>query len=117
VITIDVTASLADAVTLFQSHGISQMPCTDAGVLAGILTETDLLQVLVDGRAARDTSIAEVMVRTVSTVKVHTSAGELPLIFDRGEVAIVVDDERKVLALLTKIDLINFLAKTTSKPK
>jgi len=117
VITIDVTASLADAVTLFQTHGISQMPCTDAGVLAGILTETDLLQVLVDGRAARDTSIAEVMVRTVSTVKVHTSAGELPLIFDRGEVAIVVDDERKVLALLTKIDLINFLAKTTSKPK
>lgn len=110
VITIDLQATLADAVALFQDKGISQMPCTDGGRLAGILTEHDVLRVLVDGKANRGSSIAEVMVRNVSTVQAHDSAGELAHIFERGEVAIVVDEDREVLAILTKIDLINFLA-------
>ena len=110
IVTIDVEATVSDAVALFHEKGISQVPCTDHGQLAGILTETDVLQVLVDGRATRETSIAEVMVRTVSTVSMHDSAAELPAIFARGEVALVTDAERKVLGLLGKIDLINFLA-------
>jgi cystathionine beta-synthase len=112
VVTIDVQANLADAVALFQQHGISQIPCTDSGALVGIITESDILQRLVQGRADRSALIAEVMVRTVATVNMHDSAGELPGIFERGEVAIVVDAERNVLALLTKIDLINFLARS-----
>jgi cystathionine beta-synthase len=110
IVTLDVEATVSDAVKLFQEKGISQVPCTDHGQLAGILTETDVLQVLVDGRAQRGTSIAEVMVRTVSTVSMHDGAADLPEIFARGEVALVTDSERKVLALLGKIDLINFLA-------
>ena len=110
IVTLDVEATVSDAVALFHEKGISQVPCTDGGQLAGILTETDVLQVLVDRRVSRDTSIAEVMVRTVSTVSMHDGAAELPAIFARGEVALVTDPERKVLALLGKIDLINFLA-------
>ncbi|RMH44670.1 MAG: cystathionine beta-synthase [Deltaproteobacteria bacterium] len=117
VITIDVEAKLAEAVTVFQTHGISQLPCIDAGRLAGILTETDVLQVLVDGKAKPDASIAEVMVRNVATVQMHTPASELSAIFDRGEVAIVVDEDRVVQAILTKIDLINFLTRRAAKPK
>ncbi len=117
VITVDVEANVGDAVQLFQQHGISQMPCTDAGTLAGILTELDVLQILVSGRANADTSIAEVMIRNVATVGMHDSAGELPRIFERGEVAIVIDKEKHVQALLTKIDLINFLASRHSPDK
>jgi CBS-domain-containing membrane protein len=57
------------------------------------------------------------MVRNVATVRMHASAGELPNIFDRGEVAIVVDEDRVVQAILTKIDLINFLARAGKQRK
>jgi hypothetical protein len=40
----------------------------------------------------------------------HDSAGELPNIFERGEVAIVVDHDQQVQAIITKMDLIEFLA-------
>jgi cystathionine beta-synthase len=110
VYTVDVEATLGEAVTAFREQGISQLPCTDGGALAGILTEGDVLSRLVEGRANKDTSIAEVMVRNVSTIAMHASAGELPRIFERGEVAVVVDGDRRVLAILTKIDLINFLS-------
>jgi cystathionine beta-synthase len=110
VISIDIEATLGEAVERFKKEGISQMPCTDGGKLAGILTEHDLLVVLLEGRANPESTIAEVMVRNVATVEPHTSAGELPNIFERGEVAIVIDSEQQVKALLTKIDLITYLA-------
>ena len=50
------------------------------------------------------------MVRKVSTVAMHASSSELPTIFERGEVALVVDNDRHVLGLLTKMDLIEMLA-------
>jgi CBS-domain-containing membrane protein len=50
------------------------------------------------------------MVRKVSTVGMHASSSELPAIFERGEVALVVDNDRRVLGLLTKMDLIEMLA-------
>ncbi|RYE94232.1 MAG: cystathionine beta-synthase [Myxococcales bacterium] len=109
VVTVDVSRTLADALDLLRRHGISQLPCTDGGRLSGILTESDLLQVLVAGRD-RTTSVAEVMVRNVATVSPHEDAGQLPRIFERGEVALVVDEQRHVQAILTKMDLIEYLA-------
>ncbi len=115
VITVPDDRSLGDAVELFKRHGISQMPCTSQGQLSGIITETDLLSQLVGGRN-RDTSIAEVMVRRVATVSPQDSGSVLQGIFERGEVAIVVDDERRVQAVLTKMDLIDFLASRARLP-
>jgi cystathionine beta-synthase len=86
------------------------MPVLDKGKLAGILTESDLLHALVSGRVDKDTIVAELMERKVATVAMHASSSELPRIFERGECALVVDDQRRVVALLTKMDLIEMLA-------
>ena len=115
VISLDLNDKVSAATARFKEHGISQMPVLDRGELAGILTESDLLHHLVSGRANKDTSVAEVMVRNVSVVAMNASSSELPRIFERGEVALVVDEARHVVAVLTKMDLIEMLAarKTT----
>jgi cystathionine beta-synthase len=109
-VTAYITDKLSDVLVKLKQHGISQLPVLDGGKLAGILTETDVLSALVSGRVDPETSVAEVMVRTVSTVAKHASSQELPRIFERGEVALVVDDDRRVEAILTKMDLIELLA-------
>ena len=114
VVTAEITDKISDVLHQFKAHGISQLPVCDAGRLAGILTETDVLDQLVNGRAAGDTSVAEAMVRSVSTVSMHASSGDLPRIFGRGEVAIVVDDDMHVEAIITKMDLIEILASRTA---
>ena len=117
VISLDLNDKLGRATELFKQHGISQMPVLDDNKLAGILTESDVLHHLVSGRSTKDTIVAEVMERKVSTVGMQASSGELPRIFERGEVAIVVDDQRTVLGILTKLDLIEMLAtRKTHKP-
>ena len=116
VISLDVNDRVNRATDMFKEHGISQMPVLDAGKLAGILTESDLLHQLISGRVEKTTVVAEVMERKVSTVSMHASSSELPRIFERGEVAIVVDEQRAILGILTKMDLIEMLA-TRSRPK
>ncbi len=114
VIAIESASQLEDAVALFREHGISQVPVLDDGRLVGILTETDVLHALVEGRAQGTQSIAEVMVRRVTTVAPATPTSELPELFERGEVALVVDDDQRVLGILTKLDLIDHLTRSVS---
>jgi cystathionine beta-synthase len=115
VISLDLNDKVSRATDLFKTHGISQMPVLDNGKLAGILTESDLLHQLMTGRVDKETVVAEVMERKVSTVSLHAGSGELPRIFERGEVAIVVDENRAVLGILTKMDLIEMLAARKNK--
>ena len=110
VISLDLNDKVSAATELFKKHGISQMPVLDNAKLAGILTESDLLHQLITGRVDKNTIVAEVMERKVSTVSMHAGSGELPRIFERGEVAIVVDEDRAVIGILTKMDLIEMLA-------
>jgi cystathionine beta-synthase len=74
------------------------------------VTESDVLHFLVDGRSP-ETPLAEVMVRRVSTVNEDEPAAGLPTLFERGEVAIVVDGERRPTAILTKMDFIDVLSR------
>lgn len=111
-ISVSVSDTLAKAVETMKERGISQVPVLDSGKLAGILTESDVLQGLVSQTWQLTTKVAEAMCRRVSTVKEHTPASELPEIFGRGEVAIVIDSGQKVLGLLTKIDLVEYLTQT-----
>ena len=116
VLTIEDDQTLAQAVERFKAHGISQMPCTTDGRLSGIVTESDLLHFMIDGRDPA-TPLAEVMVRRVSTVQATDEASALPAIFERGEVAIVVDDARSVQAVLTKMDFIELVAGRLPSPR
>ena len=113
-VTVNITDSVQAVLDSFKEHGISQMPVLDHGSLAGILTESDVLRFLVNGRATAETAVVEVMERKVSTITLHASSSELPRIFERGEVALVVDDKGKAKAVITKMDLIDILASRQS---
>jgi cystathionine beta-synthase len=109
-ITLEVDSKVGRATELFKEHGISQIPVVDGGVLSGILTEQDVMQQLVSGRATAETTVAEAMVRRVSTVHINEPAGSLLGIFERGEVALVIDADKHLLGLVTKMDLIDIIA-------
>jgi cystathionine beta-synthase len=114
VITMEASQKLGEAVEVFKTQGISQLPVVDKGRLAGILTESDVLHALVSGKARGDSALAEVMVRRVSTVSPSTRATELPELFERGEVALVVDADHVPVGIITKLDLIDFMTRTPS---
>ena len=115
-----VTAESGDtvetAVRRMKEHGISQLPVLDDGRLIGMVTESDLLAKLVDSHATLTMAVAEVMARNVCTVHPDDDAGILPSLFADDMVALVVDDEKRLHGLLSKIDLVDYLTQRASAP-
>jgi cystathionine beta-synthase len=111
-----ITATSADTVggtiRIMKEKGISQVPVLDDGRLVGIVTESDLLRKVIEGHATPQSAVAEVMFRNVRTVHAEEDAGVLTGLFAEGCVALVVDDDRRLLGLMTKMDLVDQLTRT-----
>ena len=107
--------TLADAVMTMKEKGVSQLPVVDEERLVGIVTESDLLGKLVEGRANLSSAVAEVMFRNVETVDLNADAGGLPEVFAKGLVAIVTDADHHLRGLISKMDLVEYLTNTVDE--
>ena len=111
VITIGPDNTLLTAYNRMRAADISQLPVVDHGKLVGILDESDILHGVGsrEGRAERfGAKVAGAMTREVNTLQVHEPVEALKALFDRDEVAVVVDGDQLV-GLITPVDLINHL--------
>src|SRR5262245_5798939 len=109
VITVSEDTSVEAAIRQMKTHGISQLPVVDdAGQLHGIIGEGDLLDYLISG-GAMDHTIADLHAHEVATVDPEMSLDELTAVFGRSQAAVVVEAEQ-VIGIVTKIDVIDFLA-------
>ncbi|MCB0337782.1 MAG: CBS domain-containing protein, partial [Bdellovibrionales bacterium] len=85
------------------------IPVTDGGVLCGLVSEDSLLSAISSG-VSLDTSLGEVMQRAVPTAVDATPISALQEILAKERCAIVIDADRKPLHIVTKIDLVDYLA-------
>lgn len=105
----DEDTSVAAAIRHMKTHGISQLPVLDrTGGLHGIISEGDLLDYLVNG-GSMEHSIQGIHTHEVATVNPDTPLEELTSLFGRNSAAVVLDHGR-VAGIVTKIDVIDFLA-------
>jgi len=108
-------ATLRDVIALMKATEISQLPVVEGGKLRGIVAEVDLLRALVTGGKTFESPIAEVVEDDYATVTPNTKIELLQGILGDAKVAIV-EDGGDVVGIVTKIDLIDFLAKAAQKP-
>jgi cystathionine beta-synthase len=101
--------SVEAAIRQMKTHGISQLPVLDAdGRLHGIIGESDLLDYLLGGGSMNHT-VADLHAHEVATADPATPLDELTPLFGRSPAAVVVE-EGSVVGIVTKIDVIDFLA-------
>jgi len=109
-ITVGPGDTLLTAYNRMRQADVSQLPVLDDGRLIGLVDESDLLDAVEDrrseGRFHRPVSAA--MTAKLRTLQASEPLDALLPIFERDEVAIVMDG-REFLGLITRIDLINYL--------
>lgn len=103
-------AKLREVIDQMKSQGISQLPVVDAGKLCGVVAEVDLLRALVTGNTKLESPIAEVLEDDYATVTPNTRVELLQGVLADAKVAIVEEGD-EVVGIVTKIDLIDFLAR------
>lgn len=136
-----VTVTLADTVektfNLLQSNGFDQLPVlSTAGKLVGLVTLSSILKALSSKKIQMTNSIRPVMIdfrkladfeksftiskesgftkRKYEPITLKTPLTLLNKFFETNSNAIITDDEYKPVQIVTKVDLISFLAKNTS---
>jgi cystathionine beta-synthase len=90
---------------------VSQLPVLDGGRLIGLLDESDLLAAVEGGPENFREPVASAMVAKLNTLQAHEPLDALIPIFERDEVAIILDG-REFLGLITRVDLINHLRRS-----
>ena len=89
-------------------YDVSQLPVMDGDAIVGIVDESDVLMHVFGRDEKFKEPVATAMVRKLDKLDVTSPMAALLPVFDRGHVAIVMDDQ-KFLGLITRIDLLNYL--------
>ena len=110
VLTVSADAKVHEVISLLKSHGISQLPVLEGTRLRGMVQEVDLLRHLVQGKGTLDSSINDLVESDYATVTPATKVELLKGVLSDAKIAIVLEKEA-VVGVVTKIDLIDFLAR------
>jgi cystathionine beta-synthase len=98
-------------IRLMRDHGVSQIPVVSrTGRPVSIVTEVDVLRALHTNGVEQDSPVREVAQEVGGLIYPKARVEELFHIFESDQTAIVVDEER-VVGIVSKIDMIEFLAK------
>jgi len=109
VITARRTDKVEAVVKKLKEHDISQMPVLDdGGRVTGMIHEYDLLNFLIEGKHRLSETVEPLIQPLQGVVTLDTPIARLRDIFNDDNVAVVKTGE-KVIGILTKIDLIDFL--------
>src|SRR5260221_8468259 len=127
-LTADQSDSIGEVIARMKEYSVSQLPVVrDDHHLVGLVTEVNLLKYLLSSQgadaASQPISAANVIDDNVATVTPDTPLEAVMSVFTTSPVAIVIErdddpseaDHRRVTGILTKIDLLSYLATLADK--
>jgi cystathionine beta-synthase len=110
IVTTNPQAKVKDVVATLKQLGISQLPVIEKGKLRGVIGEVDLLRHLVSGQKTLGSAIGDLVESDYATVTPDTKIELLQGVLADARAAIVMERDA-VVGIITKIDMIDFLAK------
>ncbi|MFC4726858.1 pyridoxal-phosphate dependent enzyme [Coralloluteibacterium thermophilus] len=102
------TDALTVAYQRMKLYDVSQLPVMEGERIVGIVDESDILLHVYGDESRFREPVSTAMVSKLDKLDVKSPVESLLPVFDRGQVAIVMDGDR-FLGLITRIDLLNYL--------
>ena len=117
VITVLESTPIYEAMDLLMKHKISGVPVVDEEMkLKGILSEKDVLRILVDNRVAVHDTVSEYMSRNVVSFPVAADAIEICRFFIRSNIRRVpIVDGEKLVGVVSRRDIVEVIVEARSK--
>ena len=108
VVTIKPDDKLMTAYARMKLYDISQIPVVEGERVIGLLDEWDLLMAVQDDPDQFHLLVADAMTQNLESVALNTPLASLIDTFNKGHVALVID-QGKFYGLITRIDVLNYL--------
>jgi len=105
--TVSRSMTVSQAIRALNQEGISQIPVTDeAGHIVGSLTDSTILNKLIEDPAIKEQPVGEVMDKPFKFVGLDVTIDVLSSLIDRENKALLVRDEAERVHIITQADLL-----------
>ena len=110
IISVSTGEILSNALNLIHKYNISQLPVIDDNKVVGSLNETSLMKLFHDGADFNKQQIFAVMGKPLPTLDKDVDIAEAYRVLLSGTTGIIVTEDEIPIAVITRVDLINYWA-------
>lgn len=109
IITIDCEKTILEAINVIKSLNISQIPVTQKGMVIGKITESDILDALLENPALKSYPVQTIATAPFPFVDVNTSIDRISAMIHKDNIAVLVEDQGNI-EIITQYDIINAIS-------
>jgi len=109
-ITVDTEQSVVETFNTMKTLHISQIPVTQQGMVVGKVTESDILNALLENPGTKSGSVMHIMTAPFPFVDLNTSIDKLSSLINKDNNAVLVEDTAGKLEIITQYDIINAIS-------
>ena len=109
IITIDCEKTILEAINVIKSLNISQIPVTQKGMVIGKITESDILDALLENPALKSYPLQTIATAPFPFVDVNTSIDRISAMINNDNIAVLVEDQGNI-EIITQYDIINAIS-------
>jgi len=109
IITIDCEKSILEAINVIKSLNISQIPVTQKGMVIGKITESGILDALLENPALKSYPVQTITTASFPFVDLNTSIDKISAMINKDNIAVLVEDQGNI-EIITQYDIINAIS-------
>src|ERR1700733_9102114 len=109
IVTIDCEKTVLEAINTIKSLNISQIPVTQKGMVIGKITESDILNSLIENPSIKSQPIKNITTAPFPFVDLNTSIDKISAMINKDNIAVLVEDGGEI-EIITQYDIINAIS-------
>ncbi|MEO1051176.1 MAG: pyridoxal-phosphate dependent enzyme [Bacteroidota bacterium] len=102
---------VGDAIRMFNTEGIDQIPVTDNGHFVGSISTAKLLERLIEMPEIKEKSVEDVMDHSIPFVAINETLDVISSMLNRENKAVLVRDESQNVHIITQHDLLRAMTR------
>jgi cystathionine beta-synthase len=110
IITIDCEKTVLEAINTIKSLNISQIPVTQKGMVIGKITESDILDSLIENPGIKSQPVKNISTAPFPFIDLNTSIDKISGMINKDNIAVLVEDEDGRIEIITQYDIINAIS-------
>lgn len=110
IITIDCEKTVLEAINVIKSLNISQIPVTQQGMVIGKITESDILDSLMENPGIKSQPVKSISTTPFPFIDLNTSIDKISGMINKDNIAVLVEDEQGKIEIITQYDIINAIS-------
>lgn len=110
VVTLDCEKTITEAINIMKTLSISQLPVTQQGMVIGKVTESNILDSLLENPSLKSSPVKDIMTASLPFVDLNTSIDKISSMINKDNSAVLVEDEQGKFEIITQYDIIEAIS-------